>query len=216
LRCSPCWTIRSLATLTDYVDDSDNSIQRRPGGQLIYSVLASLDGFIEDESGAFGWAVPDEEVHRFINELERSTSTMLLGRRMYEVMNAWEDEEWLANEPDVIREFGELWREADKVVYSTSLPQVSTLRTRIERDFDRDEVLLLKDSAERDISVGGPGLAAHALKAGLVDECRLFIAPIIVGGGKRWLPEGLRLELELLEERRFGNGMAYLRYRTAA
>jgi dihydrofolate reductase len=182
--------------------------------KLIYSVLSSLDGFIEDASGTFGWAVPDEEVHRFINELERPTGTMLLGRRMYEVMKAREDEEWLANEPDHVREFGELWRAADKVVYSTSLSEVSTARTRIERKFDRDEVLLLKDSTERDISIGGPGLAAHALKTGLVDECRLFIAPVIVGGGKRWLPEGLRLELELLEERRFGNGMAYLRYRT--
>jgi dihydrofolate reductase len=184
--------------------------------KLIYSVLASLDGFIEDETGRFGWAEPDEEVHRFINELERSTGTMLFGRRMYEVMRAWEGEEWLANQPVHVREFGELWRAAEKIVYSTSLSQVSTARTRIERKFDRNEVLLLKDSTERDISVSGPGLAAHALKAALVDECRLFIAPVIVGGGKRWLPEGLRLELELLEERRFGNGMAYLRYRTSA
>jgi dihydrofolate reductase len=184
--------------------------------KLIYSVIASLDGYIADESGNFDWAAPDEEVHRFVNDLERPVGTYLYGRRMYEVMVAWETPQTFADQRPVLLDFAEIWQAADKVVYSRTLETPSSARTRIERDFDPDAVRRMKASAGRDISVGGPDLAAQALKAGLVDECQLFLTPIVVGGGTRSLPDDLRLELELLDERRFGNGVVYLRYRTIA
>jgi dihydrofolate reductase len=179
--------------------------------KLIYSALASLDGYIADEDGKFDWAEPDEEIHTFVNELERPVGTYLYGRRLYEVMVYWEDAEALADQPPFIQEFGEIWRAADKIVYSKTLEVASSARTRIERDFDPEAVRELKAAAERDLLVGGPELAAHAFEAGLVDECHLFLAPIIVGGGKQSLPDDVRLELELLDERRFGNGTVFLR-----
>jgi dihydrofolate reductase len=182
--------------------------------KLIYSAITSLDGYIADEDGNFDWAAPDQEVHTFVNDLERPVGTYLYGRRMYEVMAPWETDPTLADQSRVMRDFAELWQAADKIVYSRTLETASTARTRIERDFDPEAVRQLKTQAERDITVGGPDLAAQALKAGLVDECQLFLAPIIVGGGRPSLPSNLRLELELLDERRFGNGVVHLRYRT--
>jgi dihydrofolate reductase len=181
--------------------------------KLIYSMIASLDGYIADEDGNFDWAEPDEEVHAFVNDLERPVGTYLYGRRMYEVMAAWETDPTLAAQSPSIRDFAEIWQAADKVVYSRTLERPSTARTRIERDFDPEAVRRLKASAERDLTVGGPDLAAQALEAGLVDECRLFLAPMVVGGGNQALPDRLRLRLDLLDERRFGNGMVFLRYR---
>jgi dihydrofolate reductase len=182
--------------------------------KLIYSVLSSLDGYIADENGNFDWAAPDEEVHTFVNDLERPVGTYLYGRRMYEVMVAWETPDTFADQRPVMLDFAELWQAADKIVYSRTLEEVSSARTRIERAFDPDAVRQMKASAGRDITVGGPDLAAQAFRAGLVDECQLFLTPIIVGGGKRALPDKARVKLELLDERRFGNGVVYLRYRT--
>jgi dihydrofolate reductase len=181
--------------------------------KLIYSSIASLDGYVADEDGNFDWAEPDQEVHTFVNDLERPVGTFLLGRRMYEVLVAWETMD-TAEEPPVIGDFAEIWREADKVVYSKKLEKASSARTSIERDFDPDAVRQLKASAGRDLTVGGPGLAAHAIKAGLVDELHLFVVPIVVGGGTRFLPDDVRLELELFDEHRFGSGVVYLGYRT--
>ncbi len=178
-------------------------------GRLIYSTIMSLDGFIADERGNFDWAAPDEEVHRFINELERPVGTYLYGRRMYETMVYWETG---GDELDFGREFASIWRATDKVVYSRTLQKVSSGRTRIERDFDVAAVRRLKESAGKDITVGGPELAAQALTAGLVDELQLFVVPVIVGAGNRALPAGLKAKLTLLEERRFGNGTVFLRY----
>jgi dihydrofolate reductase len=180
---------------------------------LIYSAIASLDGYIEDEEGKFDWAEPDEEVHTFVNDLQRPVGTYLLGRRLYEVMIYWETIA-RAGQPPFIHDFAEIWRAADKIVYSKTLDAVSTARTRIERDFDPEAVRRLKAAAPRDLTVGGPELAADAFNAGLVDELHLFVAPVVVGGGKQSLPDNVRLELELLDERRFGNGMVYVRYRT--
>ncbi len=182
-------------------------------GSLIYSTIGSLDGYIEDRDGKFDWAEPDEEVHRFVNDLERPVGTYLYGRRMYEVMAFWETAHTLADQPDYSQEFAEIWQAAEKVVYSKTLQAPSTNRTRIERDFEPEAVRRMKAAAERDISVGGPDLASQAIRAGLVDEYHLFVAPIVVGGGKRSLPDDVRVELKLLDERRFGNGMVYLRYR---
>ena len=182
--------------------------------KLTYSAIASLDGYIADEDGNFEWAAPDEEVHRFVNDLERPVSTYLLGRRMYEVMRVWEHPEDFAGRSPVTLDFAAVWQAADKVVYSRTLDTVSSARTRIERDFDPEAVRRLKDAAERDLGVGGPHLAAEALRAGLVDECHLFLAPVVVGGGNRALPDKLRLDLELLDERRFAGGTVFLRYRT--
>jgi dihydrofolate reductase len=179
--------------------------------KLIYSAIASLDGFVADERGRFDWAAPDDEVHAFLNELERPVGTYLYGRRMYEVMVAWENLP-LDDQPPFTRDFAELWRAADKVVYSRTLETVSSARTRVERDFDPDAVRQLKATADRDFTVGGPELAGQALKAGLVDELQLFLAPVVVGGGTRGLPDGIRVELELQDERRFGNGTVYVRY----
>ncbi len=184
-------------------------INQVPMAKLIYSMIASLDGYVADEDGNFDWAMPDEEVHAFANELERSIGTCLYGRRMYETMVAWETMD-LAGEPPVVRDFAEIWRATDKVVYSRTLATASSARTRIERDFDAKAIGRMKAGAKRDISIGGPDLAAQAFEAGLVDECRLLIAPVLVGGGKRSLPDGVHLKLELLEQRRFGNGMSLL------
>ncbi len=181
--------------------------------ELIYSAIMSLDGYIEDPSGNFDWAEPDEEVHRFINDLERGAGTYLYGRRMYETMAWWETGPSLAALPPLYRDFAAIWQAADKVVYSSTLGAVSTARTRIERVFDPLAIRELKASATRDISIGGANLAAHAFRAGLVDRCDLFLAPIIVGGGKRGLPADVRLALELTDQRRFGSGMVYLSYR---
>ena len=181
--------------------------------RLIYSAIASLDGYVADADGKFDWAEPDEEVHAFVNDLERPVGTYLYGRRMYEVMVAWESMD-LAEQPPFARDFAEIWRAADKIVYSRALETVSSARTRIERDFDPEAVRRMKAVAGRDLSVGGPDLAAQAIEAGLVDEYRLLVAPVVVGGGKRSLRDDVRLELELLDQRRFGNGTVYVRYRT--
>ncbi len=181
--------------------------------KLIYSAIASLDGYIADEDGNFDWAAPDEEVHTFINDLERPVGTYLYGRRMYETMIGWETDPTLADQSPLMRDFAKIWQAADKIVYSKTLEAVSTARTQIERDFDPEAVGQIKALAQRDLIVGGPELAAWALKAGLVDECHLFFAPVVVGGGRRSLPNDVRLELELLDERRFGSGMVYLNYR---
>jgi dihydrofolate reductase len=183
--------------------------------KLIYSAITSLDGYVADEDGNFGWAEPDEEVHTFVNDLQRSVGTYLYGRRLYEVMVAWEAMN-LADQPPYIQDFAGIWQAADKIVFSRTLETVSSARTRIERHFDPEAVRQMKAAAGRDITVGGPDLAAQAFKAGLVDECQLFVAPIVVGGGKQSLPNSVRLKLELLEERHFGNGMVHLRYRTRA
>jgi dihydrofolate reductase len=182
--------------------------------KLIYAPIASLDGYVEDEEGRFDWATPDEEVFGFVNELERPIGTHLYGRRMYETMMSWETASTEA-EPAVIRDFAEIWRAADKIVYSRALQTVSSARTRIEREFDRDAVRQLKQSSGADITVGGAELAGHAIGAGLVDECHLFLCPIVVGGGKRALPDNVRAQLELLDERRFRNGVVHLHYRVS-
>ena len=178
--------------------------------ELIYSAIASLDGYIADEHGQFDWAAPDREVHAFVNEMMRPLGTHLFGRRMYEVLAVWET----MDDPDpLMRDFAEIWRAADKIVYSSTLDAVSSARTRIERRFDPDAVRELKRTAERDLSIGGPELAAHAFAAGLVDQVELFLSPVIVGGGKRALPDGVRLDLELVDERRFANGVVRLHHR---
>jgi dihydrofolate reductase len=181
--------------------------------KLIYSAITSLDGYVADEDGNFDWAAPDEEVHSFANDLERPVGTYLYGRRIYEVMVAWETADSVADQPTVTQDFAQIWQAADKVVYSKTLETVSSARTRIERDFDPEAVRHLKAAAARDITVGGPDLAGQAIKAGLVDECHLFLTPVVVGGGKQSMPDDVRVELELLDERRFGNGVVHLHYR---
>ena len=182
--------------------------------KLIYSAITSLDGYIADEDGNFDWAAPDEEVHTFVNDLERPVGTYLYGRRMYEVMVAWETAHTFADQRPFVQDFAKIWQAADKVVYSRTLAAVSSARTRIERDFDPEAVRQLKASAGRDLSVGGPDLAAQAIRAGLVDEFHLFLTPFVVGGGNQSLPDNVRVQLELLDERRFGGGVVFLRYRT--
>jgi dihydrofolate reductase len=182
--------------------------------KLIYSAITSLDGYVADEDGKFDWAAPDEEVHRFVNDLERPVGTYLYGRRLYETMVYWETAHTLPDQPPFIQDFAGIWQAAYKIVYSKTLEMVSSAKTRIERDFDPDAVRQMKAAADRDISVGGPDLATQAIKAGLVDEYHLFLTPIIVGGGQQSLPDNVRLELELLEERRFGNGVVHLHYRS--
>jgi len=182
--------------------------------KLIYSAIASLDGYVEDESGGFEWAAPDEEVHAFVNDLERPVGTYLCGRRMYETMAYWETAEASAEEQAAVaRDYAAIWRAAEKVVFSRTLEDVSGERTRIERSFESDAVRAMKESAERDLSVGGSELAAQAIAAGLVDELHLYLVPIVVGAGKRALPEGRRLGLELLDEDRFESGFVHLHYR---
>jgi dihydrofolate reductase len=181
--------------------------------KLIYTAITSLDGYVEDDNGGFDWAEPDEEVHAFVNEIERSAGTYLYGRRMYQTMAGWENMYGGADRPAVAQDFAQIWQAAEKVVYSTTLRTASTARTRIEPRFDPAAVMTMKRGAERDLSVGGANLAAQAIRAGLVDECHLLINPVLVGGGKAALPQQLRLGLELLGERRFGNGVVHLHYR---
>jgi len=183
---------------------------------LIYSAIASLDGYIADEQGEFGWAAPDEEVHAFVNDLERPVGTYLLGRRMYEVMKVWEGGEILAGQPEVMRDYAEIWRAAEKIVYSRSLSEVETSRTRLETSFDPTTIRSLKEAEEREIGIGGPELAAQALEAGLVDEIHLFLVPVAVGAGKLALLIETRIHLQLLEHRSFDNGTIYLRYGVGA
>jgi dihydrofolate reductase len=178
-------------------------------GKLIYSAIGSLDGYVVDAAGKFDWAAPDEEVHAFVNELERSAGTYLYGRRMYETMAAWET---LDADTPAVREFAEIWRAAEKIVYSSTLTVAASARTRLERTFEPDVVRRLKAASERDLTIGGATLAAEAIRAGLVDEYHYFVNPVVVGGGTRWLPDGVRVDLELAGTRRFGGGVVYLRY----
>ena len=181
--------------------------------ELIYAAITSLDGYVADAEGNFDWAMPDEEVHAFVNDLERPIGTYLYGRRMYEVMHYWESAHTLADQSAIEQDFAKIWQSADKIVYSKTLETVSSARTRVERNFDPEAIRQLKLAASRDISVGGPDVAAQAIKAGLVDEIQLLVSPVLVGGGKPALPGLGPLRLELLDERRFGNGVVYLRYR---
>jgi len=180
--------------------------------KLVYAAITSLDGFIEDADGDFAWAAPDEEVHAFVNDLERPIGTYLYGRRMYDTMAFWETAGDDADDPGVGRDYAELWRAADKVVYSRTLAKATSARTRLERDFDPEAVRRLKAASAHDLSIGGPELAGQALAAGLVDECHLFVVPVVVGGGKPALPHGIRLSLELRDERRFRSGVVHLHY----
>jgi dihydrofolate reductase len=184
--------------------------------QLIYSAIASLDGYVEDQTGNFDWAAPDDEVFTFVNELERPVGTYLYGRRMYEALVCWETAHLAPGQPKAARDFTEIWQAADKVVYSRTLGSVASARTRVERDFDPEAVRHLKLTSERDITVGGANLAAQALGAGLVDELQLFAVPVVVGGGKHWLPDDLRIALELAEVRQFANGVVFMRYSPAS
>jgi dihydrofolate reductase len=181
--------------------------------ELVYSAIASLDGMVADADGRFDWAMPDEDLHAFVNDLERTVGTYLYGRRMYEVMVAWETMDTVPDQPAVIRDYTAVWQAADKIVYSTTLPAVTSARTRLERAFDPDAVRRLKAEADRDLSVGGPGLAATAFGAGLVDHVHLFLHPVVVGGGTPALPAGVRLDLELVDEHRFGSGVVHLHHR---
>ncbi len=181
--------------------------------RLIYTAMASVDGYIEDTQGKFHWAAPDEEVHQFVNDLLRPVGTYLYGRRMYETMKGWETEYGGPSAGRVERDFANLWRAADKVVYSRTLSQVATPRTRLERTFEVDAIRAMKAGARSDLGIGGPDLAAHAFRAGLIDEIHLFLAPIIVGGGKQSLPDDVRMKLTLVDQRRFDrSSVAYLRY----
>jgi dihydrofolate reductase len=182
--------------------------------KLIYMTIASLDGYVADEDGKFDWAIPDDEVHAFVNDLERPIGTHLYGRLLYEVMIGWETMHTLPDQTPLTLDFAAIWQAAEKVVYSRSLDTVSSARTRIERDFDPEAVRQMKAEADRDITIGGATLAGEAIRAGLVDELHVIANPIVVGGGTRSLPHGVRWELELLDERRFANGVVYLRYAT--
>ena len=182
--------------------------------RLIYSAICSLDGFVADEDGNFSWARPDDELHSFVNDLERPIGTYLYGRRMYETMVFWETAEVSPDQCEPVSDYAHIWRAAEKVVFSRELDQVSSAKTRIEREFDADAIRRLKAEAERDISIGGPGLAGEAIRAGLVDEFHLSLVPGLVGGGTAALPSGVRLDLELVDQRRFGSGVLHLHYRT--
>ena len=181
---------------------------------LIYVANMSLDGYTEDQDGRFDWTDPSEEVFRFITDLIRSMRTHLYGRRMYESMMVWETDPDLAGESPLTRDFAEIWQAANKIVYSGTLETISTRKTQLEQTFEQEAIRQLKAAGEHDILIGGPELAAQAFRSGPIDECHLFILPIIVGGGKSALPDNMRWELELLEERRFENGEVFLRYRT--
>ena len=180
---------------------------------LIYSAITSLDGYVADENGNFDWAAPDDEVHQLVNDLERSVGTYLYGRRMYEVMKFWETAHTLPGQSHATLDYARIWQAAGKIVYSRTLDSVTTSRTRLEREFDPEAIRQMKAMAEHDLSVGGPGLAAEAIGAGLVDEYHLFLHPIVVGGGNHALPQGVRVNLELLDERRFRSGVVHLHYR---
>jgi dihydrofolate reductase len=188
-------------------------VERDIGAKLTYITNVSLDGYIEDAHGSFEWTEPSDEVFSFITDLIRPVSRWLYGRRLYEMMAVWETDPTLAAQSDLMADFAKVWRAGDKVVYSTSLGTVSTARSRLEHSFDPDSVRDMKRSTTGDLSVGGANLAAQAFKDGLVDECHLFIHPVLVGGGKPALPKAVRAELELIDERRFTNGIVYLRYR---
>jgi dihydrofolate reductase len=181
-------------------------------GKLIYSAITSLDGYVEDTHGKFGWAAPDEEVHAFVNDLERPIATYLYGRRMYDTMAFWETATG-REQPPVFRDYAEIWRATEKIVYSRTLQAASSARTRIERDFSPGAIRELKSASGSDMTIGGSELAGQAIAAGLVDECQLFLSPVVVGGGKRALPEHVRADLELLNERRFKSGVVYVQYR---
>jgi dihydrofolate reductase len=183
-------------------------------GELIYTAITSLDGYVADREGSFAWAMPDEELHAHVNDGERGIGTYLYGRRLFEVMEVWQTfGAEGSDEPPVIRDYAAIWRAADKVVYSTTLGGVSTPRTRLERTFDPDAVRALKAASSADLAVGGPTLAARALAAGLVDELRVYLHPVVVGGGTPWLPDDVRLDLELVGHHRFGSGAMFLRHR---
>jgi dihydrofolate reductase len=182
-------------------------------GKLIYSAIASADGYVEDATGEFAWAAPDEELLGFVNDLERPVGTYLYGRRMYETMLYWETAHTMPGQPPLDREFTGIWQAADKIVFSTTLQSVATARTRLERNFDPPAIRRLKSADEHDITVGGADLAGQAIKAGLVDELQLVLLPVVVGGGRQALPDGARADLELLDTRRFASGAVYLRYR---
>jgi dihydrofolate reductase len=184
--------------------------------KLIYIANVSLDGYIEDSHGNFAWTEPDDEVFAFITDLVRPAGAYLYGRRLYETMAVWETDPALAAQSELMGEFARVWQAADKIVYSTTLHDVSTARTRLERDFDPPAIRALKASAAGDLTVGGANIAAHAFKAGLVDECQLLIYPVFLGAGKSSLPRDMRADLELLDERRFSNGVVYLRYRVVS
>jgi dihydrofolate reductase len=181
--------------------------------KLIYAAITSLDGYVEDSDGKFDWARPDDEVHAFVNDLERPVGTYLYGRRMYETMVYWETASTGPDQPAVVRDYTEIWRAAEKIVYSRTLEEASSARTRIERDFNTDAIRQLKSASGSDVTIGGSELAGQAIAAGLVDECHLFLNPVVVGGGKRALPDNLRVNLELLSERRFTSGVVHLHYR---
>ena len=181
--------------------------------KLIYSAITSLDGYVADRDGNFDWAAPSEEVHAFVNQLERSVGTYLYGRRMYETMVYWETAHTHPESSPVELDYAEIWQAADKIIYSRSMTDVSSARTCIEREFDADSVRRLKESAGRDLSVGGAELAAQAIKDGVVDEYHLFVNPVVVGGGTSTLPDNIRLDLELLDEHRFSSGVVHLHYR---
>ncbi len=180
--------------------------------KLLYSMLTSLDGYTEDEHGKFDWSTPDAEVHTYVNELASSVGTYLYGRRMYETMVNWETAHTIPNQPQYVLDWARQWQAAEKVVYSRTLTEPRSARTRIEREFDPEAVRRLKADADHDITVDGPELAAEAIRAGVVDEFQMIICSVLVGGGKRFFPDGVRLDLELAEERRFGNGVVVLRY----
>jgi dihydrofolate reductase len=181
--------------------------------KLIYSAIASADGYVEDAAGSFGWAAPDEELLRFVNDLERPIGAYLYGRRMYETMRYWETARLVPGQPSSVQDFTGIWQAAEKIVFSKTLPSVSSARTRIERNFDPGLVRHLKSATPHDMTVGGADLAGQAMTAGLVDELQLFLVPAVVGGGKRALPDGVRSDLELLDTQRFASGAVYLRYR---
>jgi dihydrofolate reductase len=181
--------------------------------RLLYNTITSLDGYVADEDGNFDWCMPDEEVHQRINDLERPNGTLLLGRRLYEILVWWETLPLDDETPDVYRDYAELWRAADKVVYSSTLTEVTSARTTLERSFDLEQVRELLAAADKDVSIGGPTLAAQALAAGLVDELHQFISPVIIGGGRRFLPDGVRLDLELVDTEQFDSGFVHLHYR---
>lgn len=182
-------------------------------GKLIYPTNTSLDGFTEDSTGAFDWTMPDDEVHEFYNDMMRGVGVQFLGRRMYETMAVWETDSSFAEESQILADFAAAWQDTDKIVYSTTLTEPITQRTRIESTFDADEVRAIKDATSADLAVSGPELAAHALRAGLVDEISVVLAPVTIGAGKPAFPTDLRIDLELIDERRFGNGTVYVAYR---
>lgn len=184
--------------------------------KLVYTMNTSLDGYVNDADGRLDWSAPDDEVHQFFNDLESSVGTALYGRRLYETMVYWDTPESVDGRPAIEQEYARVWRAQERIVFSRTLETSRTARTRIERAFDPALVRRLKAEAQRDLSIGGATLAGQALAAGLVDEIGLMVKPVIIGGGTRALPDGLRLDLSLIEERRFASGAVYLHYRVNA